>query len=229
MRGHTGFPLSNTMPAFGSAGRIPMAALVVVLLGCGGGGDGPTSPTSPPPEQVFSAFLVIPASATICTVVPGNVVSITATPRDQSGQPMSGLGQPSSTNSDPSTVTVDASGRVTAVGQGSAQVTASLTANGTTRTAVATITVAGAPTGDVTGTVADNHPLLHISVITAAQLSESGAVTLSIQGQAFHSHTLALTSAQLIQIAAGCRTFQASSQDPHSDGSGPHTHVVSFN
>lgn len=228
MRGHAGLPRSNTVLAFGSAGRIAMAALVVVFLGCGGGGD-PTSPPSPPPEQVFSTLYVIPAAATICTAVPGNVVSITATPRDQRGQPMSGLGPPSFANSDPSTVTVDAGGRVTAVGQGSAQVTASLTSNGSTRTAVATITVADVPTGDVTGSVSDNHPLLHIAVITAAQLSEGSAVTLNIQGQAFHSHTVALTDVQMTQIAAGCRTSQASSQDPHSDGSGAHTHVVSFN
>jgi hypothetical protein len=203
-----------------------MATLAVALLGCGGGGDGPTSP---PPEQVFSALYVMPAAATLCTAVPGNVVSITATPRDQNGQPMSGLGQPSFTNSDPGTVTVDAGGRVTALGQGSAQVTASLSANGTTRTAVATITVAAAPPGDVTGSISDNHPLLHVAVLTAAQLSEGAAVTLSIQGQAFHSHTVALSGAQMIQIAAGCRTSQASSQDPHSDGSGAHTHVVTFN
>ena len=142
---------------------------------------------------------------------------------------MSGLGQPSFTNSDPSTVTVDARGLVTALGKGSAQVTASLTANGTTRTAVATITVADASTGDVTGSVSDNHPLLHLAVITAAQLSAGAALTLNIQGQAFHSHTVALTGAQIIQIAAGCRASQASSQDPHSNGSEPHTHVVSFN
>jgi hypothetical protein len=227
MQCHAGLLRLNTVPALGSAGRIPMAALAVVLLGCGGGGgDGPTSPS---PEQVFSALYVIPAAATICTAAPGNVVSITATPKDQSGQPMSGLGQPSYTNSDPGTVTVDPGGRVTAVAQGSAQVTASLTGNGTTRTAVATITVADAPTGDVTGSVSDNHPLAHIAVITAAQLTEGSALTLSIQGQAFHSHTLALTDVQMAQIAAGCRTFQASSENPHSDGSGSHTHVVSFN
>jgi len=186
--------------------------------------DGPTRP-----EQVFSTLLLAPVSAAMCTVVPGNMVTITATPRDQSGQPMSGLGPPSFTNSDPSVVTVGAGGLVTALAKGSAQITASLTAKGTTRTAVAVITVAGATTGDVTGSVSDNHPLPHIAVLTATQLSEGGALTLSIQGQAFHSHTLALTSAQVMQIAAGCRTFQASSQDPHSDGSGAHTHVVAFN
>jgi hypothetical protein len=208
--------------------RTLAGAAAVLMIGCGGGGGGGDGPTGPP-ERVFSSLSVIPASATICTVVPGNAVTITATPGDQNGQPMSGLGLPSFTNSNPSTITVGAGGLVTALAKGTAQVTASLTANGTTRTAVATITVAGTTTGNVTGSVSDNHPLLHVAVITAAQLSVGGALTLNIQGQAFHSHTLTLTDAQVTQIAAGCRTSQVSSQDPHSDGNGPHTHTVSFN
>ena len=211
--------------------RKAMAALVAVLLGCGGGGDGPTDPPSPPspPQRVFTSLSVLPESATICTVNPGNAVTITATPGDQNGQPMSGLGLPSFTNSNPGTVTVGEGGLVTALATGTAQVTASLTANGTTRTAVATITVAGATTGNVTGSVSDNHPLPHIALIPAAQLGAGGAITLNIQGQAFHSHTLTLTGAQVMQIAAGCRTAQASSQDPHSNGTGAHSHTVSFN
>jgi hypothetical protein len=89
--------------------------------------------------------------------------------------------------------------------------------------------VAGTTTGDVTGSVSDNHPLPHIVLITAAELSAGGALTLNIQGQAFHAHTLTLTGAQLMQIAAGCRTAQVSSQDPHSNGTGAHSHTVSFN
>jgi hypothetical protein len=211
--------------------RKAMAALVAVLLGCGGGGDGPTGPPSPPnpTQRVFTSLSVLPESVTICTVVPGNAVTITVTPGDQNGQPMSGLGVPSFTSSNPSTVTVGEGGLVTAVAKGTAQVTASLTANGTTRTAVATIAVAGTTTGDVTGSVSDNHPLPHIALITAAELSAGGALTLNIQGQAFHAHTLTLTGAQLMQIAAGCRTAQVSSQDPHSNGTGAHSHTVSFN
>jgi hypothetical protein len=207
--------------------RTLAGAAAVLMIGCSGGGGGGDGPTGPP-ERVFSSLSVFPESATICTVAPGNAVTITATPGDQSGQPMSGLGVPSFTNSNPSSVTVGAGGVVTALAIGTAQVTASLSANGTTRTAVATVTVTGATTGDVTGSVSANHPLPHIALITAAQLSVGGALTLNLQGQAFHSHTLTLTDAQVTQIAAGCRTAEVSSQDPHSDGNGPHTHTVSF-
>lgn len=66
-------------------------------------------------------------------------------------------------------------------------------------------------------------------MITAAQLSAGDAVSLNIQGQAFHSHTLNLTHTQVRLIAGGCRVSQLSSVDPHSDGSGAHNHAVTFN
>ena len=205
------------------------AILVAVVPGCGGGGgDGPIGPPNPP-ERVFSSLSVDPASAKICTVDPGNAVTITVTPRDQTGQPMSGLGNPSFVNSNASAVSVDASGRVRALGEGIAQITASLAAHGTTRTAAATIQVVGAVMGNLSGTVSENHPLQHIAVITAAQLSLGGALTMSIQGNGLHSHLLTLDGTQMSQIAAGCRVSQVSSLDPHSDGNGPHTHTVTFN
>jgi hypothetical protein len=142
---------------------------------------------------------------------------------------MTGLGNPSFTTSNPSAARVDVSGLVTALAQGIAQITASLTSSGTTRTAVASITVASAATGSVNGSVSDNHPLPHAAVITFAQLTGGGARILTIQGQAFHSHTLSLTDLQVAQIAAGCQTAQISSVDPHSDGSGAHAHTVTFN
>ena len=203
-------------------------AYAVLTIGCGGAGGGADLPTAAP-KPVFTSLLVIPASVSICTVAPGNAVTLTTRAGDQSGQPMLGLGPPSFTNSDPSIVTVGTNGIVTALATGAAQVTAALTASGATRTAVATITVAAPTTGDAIGSIADNHPLPHIAAITAAQLAAGGALTLSIQGQAFHSHTLTLTDAQIKQVAGGCRTVQASSQDPHSDGSGSHTHTIAFN
>ena len=162
-------------------------------------------------------------------MAPGNAITITVTPRDQSGQPMSGLGNPSFVNSNAGAVSIDAGGRVRALGAGTAQITASLAAQGATRTAAATILVVGAVTGDASGTVSANHPLQHIAVITAAQLSLGGLLTLNIQGNGLHSHSVTLDGAQMSQIAAGCRISQVSSTDPHSDGSGPHTHTVTFN
>lgn len=204
----------------------PVTVLVALILGCGGGGsDGPIDP----PDRIFSSLLVTPGSATICIVAPGNVVNVTATALDQTGQPMNGLRNPSFTSSNPTAVTVDATGVVTGLAQGTAQITASLTASGTTRAAAAMITVASAAAGDVGGSVSENHPLPHIAVITAAQLSAGSARSLTIQGQAMHSHTVTLTGTQVMNIAAGCRTSQASSQDTHSDGNGAHSHTVTFN
>lgn len=205
---------------------VPVTVLVTLILGCrGGGSEGPVDP----PERTFSSLLVTPGSATICTMAPGNVVNVTAAALDQRGQPMTGLGNPSFTNSNPSAATVDANGLVTGLAQGTAQITASLTASGATRTAAAMITVASAAAGEVRGSVSANHPLPHIAVITAAQLSAGGERSLNIQGEALHSHTLTLTGPQMMQIAAGCRTSQESSVNPHSGGNGDHSHTVAFN
>lgn len=211
---------------------IPVTVLVALVLGCGGGGsDGPIDDGGPiaPTVRIFTFLSLTPASATICTMAPGNAVNVTAAALDQTGRPMTGLGSPSFTNSNPSAATVDANGLVTGLARGTAQIIASLTASGTTRTAEATITVAGAAAGDVGGSVSANHPLPHIAVITAAELSAGGGRTLNIQGEALHSHTVTFTGPQMMQIAAGCRTSQESSLNPHSNGTGDHSHTVAFN
>ena len=165
----------------------------------------------------------------MCLVDPGNTVVLNATPRDQNGQAIASLGTPLFTSSDAGAATVAANGLVQAIAAGAAEVTVSLTATGTTRTASASITVASAVAGNASGSVLENHPLPHIGVITGAQLSAGNALSLDIQGQAFHSHTLSLTDTQVRLIAAGCRISQHSSVDTHSDGSGAHNHAVTFN
>jgi hypothetical protein len=211
---------------------VPLTALVAFIVGCGGGGsDGAGGSDGPidPPERIFTSLSVTPESATICTMPPANAVNVTVAAYDQRGQLMTGLGKPSLTNSNPSVATVDANGLVTGLAQGTAQIAASLTANGTTRTAAAMITVASAAAGEVRGSVSANHPLPHIAVITAAQLSAGGERSVNIQGQALHSHTVTLSGPQMMQIAAGCRTSQESSVNPHSNGTGDHSHAVAFN
>jgi hypothetical protein len=165
----------------------------------------------------------------MCTAEPGNIITLAVSARDQDGNPMTDLGDPTFTNSNANAVAVDANGRVRALAQGAAQIIAALTADGRTHTAVAAITVASAPIGGVYGSVSENHALPHVAAITAAELSAGGALSLQIQGDAFHSHTLTLSATQVGQIAAGCRTSQTSSQDPHSNGSGQHGHMVTFN
>ncbi len=82
--------------------------------------------------------------------------------------------------------------------------------------------------GDIAGSVTVNHMAPHVAVITAAQLSAGAGLTLDISN-GFHSHTVTLTSAQVTQIAGRARVSVASSTDPHSDGSNPHSHTVTFN
>jgi hypothetical protein len=104
--------------------------------------------------------------------------------------------------------------------------------NPTSPTSTPTPTPAPAPSpsgGNIAGVVAANHAAPHLAVITAAQLTAGIGLSLDIRGEAFHSHTLTLTGAQVTQIAAAARVSEVSSRDNHSDGSGPHSHTVTFN
>ena len=82
--------------------------------------------------------------------------------------------------------------------------------------------------GNVAGAVADNYPDPHVAVITAAELAAGGALTLDISN-ARHSHTVNLSGAEVTQIAAKSRVSAMSSTNPHSGGSEPHSHMVTFN
>lgn len=84
------------------------------------------------------------------------------------------------------------------------------------------------PTGNVVGTVASNHDRPHVAVITAAQLAVAAPIVIDISN-GLHSHTVTITAAQMGQIAAGTRVSVTSSMDPHSNGTDPHSHVVTFN
>ena len=118
--------------------RIPRLAVPVSLLpvlaltACGGGDDGPTTPAGP------STITVSPAS-TMMTFI-GQTRAFRATVRDAAGQNVTA--DVSWTSSDAAVFTVDASGTVTAVSNGSGQVTASTGG----LTATAAVTVEQAPT-----------------------------------------------------------------------------------
>jgi hypothetical protein len=75
--------------------------------------------------------------------------------------------------------------------------------------------------GDVTGVVSANHG--HVAVVTQAQMTAGGAVTLNIQGQATHNHTVQLSQAEIAQIAARQRVSKDSSTEEF------HQHTVTFN
>jgi hypothetical protein len=90
---------------------------------------------------------------------------------------------------------------------------------------------APAPTsgsGDIAGSVSDNHQDPHVVVITAAQLSAGAGLILRV-ANAFHAHTVELTGAQVMQIAGRERVSVQSSTNTHSSGNDPHNHMVTFN
>lgn len=117
-----------------------LACFVVITapLACWGGGaaDNTTGPngTAPP----FARLAIAPGSATLRI---GDTVRLTATPLDAQGTAVTGLPAPTFESSEPSTASVDASGLVTGLAQGTAVIRAALTADGTTGTDSATLTV----------------------------------------------------------------------------------------
>jgi hypothetical protein len=84
------------------------------------------------------------------------------------------------------------------------------------------------PPGQNLGVVSGNHAIPHVAAISAAQLSAGDGLILDISN-ALHSHTVVLTSAEIMQIAAKARVSVDSSTNPHSGGSDPHAHRVTFN
>jgi hypothetical protein len=82
--------------------------------------------------------------------------------------------------------------------------------------------------GQNIGVVSGNHPMPHVAAISAAQLSAGDGIILDISN-GLHSHTVALSGAQVTQIAAGAKVSVDSSINTHSSGTEPHGHTVTFN
>ena len=75
--------------------------------------------------------------------------------------------------------------------------------------------------GDKVGQVSSNHG--HSAVITGAQLTAGGALSLNIQGSSDHPHTVVLSASEVASIAASQRVSKESSTDA------AHSHTVTFN
>ncbi len=123
--------------------RITASMYLVILAGCGGGDSGPTSPTpstptptpTPPPAPVATSITVTPSSHTLATI--GATVQLAATVRDQNNNPMTGQAVTWS-SANMAVATVSGTGLVTAVSNGTAQITArSGNASGTANITVA--------------------------------------------------------------------------------------------
>src|SRR5262245_32737235 len=79
------------------------------------------------------------------------------------------------------------------------------------------------PATDKTGSVSTDAGHTHQAVITAAQLTAGNAISVTLTGAATHTHTVALSQAELTQISANTRVQKTSSTD------NAHSHTVTFN
>jgi hypothetical protein len=79
----------------------------------------------------------------------------------------------------------------------------------------------GAASGDVSGVVSANHG--HIATVTAARINAAVGYDLDIRGDATHTHTVTLSTAQVQQIGARQTVAVVSTTDAG------HNHTVTFN
>ena len=161
--------------------NVALTALVLAILlsACGGGGNGGTQP---PPQAVFTTLTVSPANPAL---VEGDVVQLSATPRDQNGAAMTGLPPASFALTTGTSVSVSATGEVVALDPGASTVTATLTSGGTTRTATSTPNVSALRnTADVTasGTGQTFSP-------DTVKIAVNGTVTWAFPGPNIHNVT----------------------------------------
>ena len=116
---------------------------LVLIGGCGGGG---AADPSAPSQPTFSSLSISPAATSIAV---GATRQLQVIARDQTGAAMAVAPGAFFASSDPAVATVNAAGIVTGVAAGAADITASVTIGGVTRTASARVTVGSAPRNSV--------------------------------------------------------------------------------
>jgi plastocyanin len=159
-----------------------IAILSVVLSSCG------DSASNGPSDQVLTSVAVSPSTATIFNTAPGNTVLLTGTALDQNGATIAGLGTPSFESSNLAVAIVSASGMVTAVAAGSAQITATFEAGGHEATGTMSVTVQNPPAVALVGVTSPPQMNYSPSIV---HLSTGGQVSWTFG--AIH-HTVTFTS-----------------------------------
>jgi plastocyanin len=191
-----------------TARPIILSLALMVATGCGGGGGGGTGPT-----PVFTSLAISPSAP---SVVIGGTVQLTATPKDQNGNAMSGLPSASFTSSDETKATVNAStGLVTGVAAGAATITATLTSGTITKSTQTVVTVRAIPaSADVTATTGNS---FDPSVV---DITQGGSVTWTFQATihnvTFNSPPAAVANIGDTSNGSESRTFKtAGTYDYH--------------
>lgn len=174
--------------------------LLVVETGgaCGGDGGSELGPS------VLTTLEVTPATATLFSGPPGNTVTLAVVAKDQNGQTMSGVGSPTFSSDNGAIADVADDGTVTAAGAGTANITASLTADGVTETGTTTVTVRTAPAS--AGVTAPSLQFLPPTV----DVSQGGSVTWTF-GPIHHTVSFTTAGAPLdvpeLENGSASRTF----------------------
>ena len=155
--------------------RIPalaVAGIATLVLSCGDDATGPTTPPPPPPAPVATTVTVNPGSASFTAL--GDTARFTAEVRDQNGQVMAGA-TVAWESSDASVATADASGQVTAAGNGTATITAS----------------AGPASGTAEVTVAQQASAVSVSPAEATLVAFGDTVRLTAEATDANGHAVA--------------------------------------
>jgi|GEM_PF-798009 len=148
---------------------VTLVLLAAAVTGCGGD-------SSEPAPRVPTVLELTPSTATLFSAAPGNTIKVMVVTKDQDGTPIDAVGAIGFSSSDETVSTVGQDGTVTAVGAGSAQITASLSADEITLSDVATVTVEDAPaTASVTAPEFAYEP-------DTVDVSAGGAVTWTFGG-----------------------------------------------
>ena len=204
-------PAAATVSATGVVTAVAPGTATITATSEGQSGTATITVPAPPPASV-ATVAVTPATPTVAV---GATQQLTATPRDAAGTALTGRGPTTWASSNANVATVSAAGLVTAVGPGTATVTATI--EGVVGSATATVP---APPAAPVATVAVTPPTVTVAVGATAQFTAttSDAAGNVLTGRAVvwassNVNVATVTQAGVVTaVAAGTATIRATSE-----------------